>query len=385
MYDFDQNYDYNKPIPSSNDAVIKVIGVGGGGNNAVKRMKLAGVETAEFIAANTDKQDLILSGADQCIQLGEKLTRGLGAGANPEIGKAACEESRDLVAKVIEGVDLLFITCGMGGGTGTGAAPVIAQIAKEMGILTVAVVTRPFAFEGPRRMANAQKGIMELSKYVDTLVVIPNQKLLQNVPKGTKLVEAFTIADNALRQGIQGISDLIAKPGTINLDFADIKTIMQGQGLAHMGIGRGQGETKTLDAIRQAVKSPLLETTIEGATGIIMNFCGNVDDVVLDEISEAADLIREVVDPSANIIFGTSVDDSLHDEIIITVIASGFKQKPGDEGYVEVQTKQSVAPVATAPQEEAPAPAPQAEIENPNVTVERNVPPFVERLRNMRK
>ncbi len=382
MYDFDQSYDDNK-TQTERIAKIKVIGVGGGGNNAVKRMKLAGVETAEFIAANTDKQDLILSNADQCIQLGEKLTRGLGAGANPEIGKAACEESRDLVAKVIEGVDLLFITCGMGGGTGTGASPVIAQIAREMGILTVAVVTRPFAFEGPRRMANAQKGILELSKYVDTLVVIPNEKLLQNVPKGTKLIEAFTIADNALRQGIQGISDLIAKPGVINLDFADIKTIMQGQGLAHMGIGRGQGETKTLDAIRQAVKSPLLETTIEGATGIILNFCGNVDDVVLDEISEAASLIREVVDPSANIIFGTSVDDSLHDEIIITVIASGFKPKPSDEGYTAPQPQAAAS--APAPVEEKPAPAPQEEIETPNVTVDRSVPPFVERLRNMRK
>ncbi len=377
------NYD-TMTLTNSSEAVIKVIGVGGGGNNAVKRMKLAGVDTAEFVAANTDKQDLILSNADQCIQLGEKLTRGLGAGANPEIGKAACEESRDLVAKVIEGVDLLFITCGMGGGTGTGASPVIAQIAREMGILTVAVVTKPFDFEGPRRMANAQKGIAELSKYVDTLVVIPNQKLLQNVPKGTKLTEAFNIADNALRQGIQGISDLIAKPGIINLDFADIKTIMQGQGLAHMGIGHGQGEQKTLDAIRQAVRSPLLETTIEGATGIIMNFCGNAEDVILDEINEAASLIREVVDPSANIIFGTSVDDSLQDEIIITVIASGFKTQESAPAYPNAQT--ASAPVAApAPKEEEPAPAPQAEMESPNVQVERNIPPFVERLRNMRK
>lgn len=305
-------------------ANIKVMGCGGGGNNAVKRMKLAGVKSAEFIAVNTDKQDLILSNADKLVQIGEKLTKGLGAGANPEIGKKAAEESKDLIAEIIKGTDLLFITAGMGGGTGTGAAPVIAKIAKDMGILTVAVVTRPFSFEGLKRAKNAQDGIMELKKCVDTLVVIPNEKLLQVVPKGARMIDAFKVADDTLRQGIQGISDLIVNPGLINLDFADIQTIMKDQGMAHMGIGRGKGEQRTLEAVRQAVASPLLETTIEGATGIILNITGNVEELQLDEVYEAASLVKEVVDPSANIIFGTSSDDSLHDEVIITVIASGF-------------------------------------------------------------
>ncbi len=381
MYDvLTSGYDDNK-TPIGQIATIKVIGVGSSGNNVVKRMKQDGICCAsEFIAANTDKQDLLLSNADVCVLLGERLTRGFGANANPEIGRAACEESKELVREVIDGSDLLFITCGMGGGTGTGAAPVIAEIAKEMGILTVAVVTRPFQFEGPKRMANAQQGIMELKKHVDTLVVIPNEKLLHNIKKGTKMVEAFAIADEALRQGIQGITDLIRKPGIINLDFADIKTVMQGQGLAHMGIGRGYGETKTIDAIRLAVKSPLLETTIEGATGVILNFCGNVDDIIMDEISDAANLVREVVDPSANIIFGTSIDDSLQDEMVITVIASGFKAKPSDEPFATEVPKVTAVPEAPAVVEK-----PQQEIAASSIPVTRAVPVFAEKLRNMRK
>ena len=272
-------------------ARIKVIGVGGGGNNAVKRMKLAGVKSAEFIAVNTDKQDLILSNADKLVQIGEKLTKGLGAGANPEIGKKAAEESKDLIAEIVKDTDLLFITCGMGGGTGTGATPIIAQIAKEQGILTVAVVTRPFLFEGIKRAANAQAGINELKKHVDTLVVIPNEKLMQVVPKGARMIDAFKVADDTLRQGIQGISDLIVNPGMINLDFADVKAIMQDQGMAHMGIGRGKGEKRMLEAVRQAVASPLLETTIEGATGIILNITGNSDELTLEEVYEASSLV----------------------------------------------------------------------------------------------
>ena len=327
----DVMYDTDDFVPVQ-VATIKVIGVGGGGNNAVKRMKLAGVKSAEFIAVNTDKQDLALSNADKHIQIGEKLTRGLGAGANPEIGKRSAEETKDLIAEVIKGTDLLFITAGMGGGTGTGAAPVIAKIAKDMGILTVAVVTRPFSFEGLKRAKNAQLGIMELKKCVDTLVVIPNEKLMQVVPKGAKIIDAFKVADDTLRQGIQGISDLIVNPGLINLDFADISTIMKDQGMAHMGVGRGKGEKRTLEAVKQAVSSPLLETTIEGATGIILNITGNIAELQLDEVYEAAALVQEVVHPSAEIIFGTSTDDSLHDEVVITVIASGFGVEKGGNG-----------------------------------------------------
>ncbi len=329
--------EYEDYYMSIQAATIKVIGVGGGGNNAVKRMKLAGVKTAEFIAVNTDKQDLALSNADKHIQIGEKLTRGLGAGANPEIGKRSAEETKELIAEVIKGTDLLFITAGMGGGTGTGAAPVIAKIAKDMGILTVAVVTRPFSFEGLKRAKNAQLGIMELKKCVDTLVVIPNEKLMQVVPKGAKIIDAFKVADDTLRQGIQGIADLIVNPGLINLDFADISTIMKDAGMAHMGVGRGKGEKRTLEAVKQAVSSPLLETTIEGATGIILNITGNIAELQLDEVYEAAALVAEVVHPSAEIIFGTSTDDSLHDEVIITVIASGFgvdKSGKGEKTFV---------------------------------------------------
>lgn len=301
---------------------IKVIGVGGGGNNAVNSMVNSNITSAEFVAVNTDKQALLMSRAKHRIQIGEKLTRGLGAGSNPEIGFKAAEESKEVLKQMLEGTDLVFITAGMGGGTGTGAAPVIANIAREMGILTIAVVTKPFSFEGRRRMENAERGIKDLKGSVDTLVVIPNEKLLKIVPKGTML-EAFRTADDVLRQGIQGISDLIVTPSLINLDFADVKTIMKSKGLAHMGLGRGKGENRTIEAVRQAVSSPLLETTIEGATGIILNIKGGLD-LTLEEVYEAADLVKEVVDPTCNIIFGSGIDETMEDEVEITVIATGF-------------------------------------------------------------
>ena len=322
MYDYTSNkeldYETMKQICS-----IKVIGVGGGGNNAVNRMVNAGIKSCEFVAVNTDKQALLMSRANHRIQIGEKITRGLGAGADPEIGHSAAEESKVILEEMLKDTDLVFITAGMGGGTGTGAAPVIAQLAKEMGILTIAVVTKPFRFEGRRRMENAEKGIMELKACVDTLVVIPNEKLLKIVPKGTAIVEAFRTADDVLRQGIQGISDLIVTPSLINLDFADVKTIMKNRGLAHMGLGRGKGENRTIEAVRQAVSSPLLETTIEGATGIILNIKGGLD-LTLEEVYEAADLVKEVVDPTCNIIFGSGIEEDMENEVEITVIATGF-------------------------------------------------------------
>jgi len=302
---------------------IKVIGIGGGGNNAVNRMVNANINSAEFVAVNTDKQALLMSRAKHRIQIGEKLTRGLGAGADPDVGAKAADESRAVLKEMLEGTDLVFITAGMGGGTGTGAAPVVANIAKEMGILTIAVVTKPFSFEGRRRMENAERGIKELKSCVDTLVVIPNEKLLKIVPKGTAIVEAFRTADDVLRQGIQGISDLIVTPSLINLDFADVKTIMKNKGLAHMGLGRGKGENRTIEAVRQAVSSPLLETTIEGATGIILNIKGGLD-LTLEEVYEAADLVKEVVDPTCNIIFGSGIEEDMENEVEITVIATGF-------------------------------------------------------------
>lgn len=305
-------------------ANIKVIGVGGGGNNAVNRMIDANITSAQFVAINTDKQALLLSKAEHRLQIGEKLTRGLGAGADPDIGQKAAEESKASISEMLKDCDLVFITAGMGGGTGTGAAPVVAQIAKEMGILTIAVVTKPFGFEGQTRIDNCEKGLENLKKYVDTLVIIPNDKLLKLVPKGTPIIEAFMYADDVLRQGIQGISDLIVTPSLINLDFADVRTVMKNRGLAHMGIGRSKGENKTIEAVRQAVSSPLLETTIEGATGVIINVKGGLD-LALDEVYEAADLVKEVVDAKCNIIFGSGIDESLNDEVEITIIATGFQ------------------------------------------------------------
>ena len=301
---------------------ILVIGVGGGGNNAVNRMIAANIKSAKFVAVNTDKQALMMSNATQQIQIGEKLTRGLGAGADPEVGRKAAEESRAEIAEKLKDTDLVFITAGMGGGTGTGAAPVIASIAKEMGILTIAVVTKPFSFEGRTRMQNAELGIRNLSKCVDTLMVIPNDRLLQIVPKAP-VVEAFKYADDVLRQGIQGISDLIATPSLINLDFADVRTVMRNRGLAHMGIGEGKGENRALDAVRQAVASPLLETTIEGAKAVIINVTGGFD-LTMGEIDEAVKLVKEVIDPAANTIFGATIDENYNDRLLVTVIATGF-------------------------------------------------------------
>ena len=328
--------DYNNISPICK---ILVVGVGGGGNNAVNRMIAANIKSAKFIAVNTDKQALMMSNATQQIQIGEKLTRGLGAGADPEMGRKAAEESRAEIAEKLKGTDLVFITAGMGGGTGTGAAPVIASIAKEMGILTIAVVTKPFSFEGRTRMANAELGIKNLSKCVDTLMVIPNDRLLQIAPK-IPVVEAFKYADDVLRQGIQGISDLIATPSLINLDFADV---MKNRGLAHMGIGEGKGENRALDAVRQAVASPLLETTIEGAKAVIINITGGFD-LTMSEIDDAVKLVKEVIDPSANTIFGATIDENYNDRIVITVIATGFNNSEFESLEKEEQTPKTAAP-----------------------------------------
>lgn len=303
-------------------AKIKVVGVGGGGCNAVNRMINYNFKGPEFIAVNTDKQALLTSSAEIRIAIGEKLTKGLGAGSDPEVGMKAAEESKEEIVQALQDTDLVFITAGMGGGTGTGAAPVVAQIAKEMGILTVAVVTKPFAFEGNIRFKNAERGIDNLKKYVDTLVVIPNDKLRQVMPTGS-IVDCFRCADDVLRQGIQGISDLIITPSLINLDFADVRTIMKNKGFAHMGIGKAKGENKTFEAVKNAVYSPLLETEISGATGVLINVKGDVD-LPLEEIYQAVDLVKEVVDPDCNIIFGAGIDSDMDDEVEITLIATGF-------------------------------------------------------------
>ncbi len=308
-------------------ANIKVVGVGGGGNSVVNRMVDANIRGIEFIAINTDKQALSLSKASRKIQIGEKLTRGLGAGANPDIGKCSAEESKAEIAEALKGADMVFVTAGMGGGTGTGAAPVVAEVSKEMGILTVAVVTKPFPFEGKRRTLQAESGIEELKQSVDTLIVIPNEKLLQVVEKQTSIVEAFKMSDDVLRQGVQGISDLITIPGLVNLDFADVKTIMLNAGIAHIGIGRASGDHRAQEAARQAIHSPLLETSIEGAGGVLINVTGGRD-LGLLEINEAAELVQKSVDPEANIIFGAVIDESLENEIVITVIATGFSKTP---------------------------------------------------------
>lgn len=315
-------------VDSQQFAVIKVIGVGGGGSNAVNRMIEAGLKGIEFIAVNTDKQALLLSNASQKIQIGEKLTKGLGAGANPEIGQKAAEESKEVIHNSIKGADMVFITSGMGGGTGTGAAPIVAETAKELGILTVGVVTKPFSFEGRKRILQAEEGIKELKSKVDTLVIIPNDRLLQVTEKKTSIVDAFCIADDVLRQGVQGISDLIAVPGLVNLDFADVKTIMLNTGMAHMGIGCSNGENRATEAAKQAIQSPLLETSIEGAKGVLLNITGGPN-LGLFEVNEAAELVAQSADPDANIIFGAVIDEELKDEIRITVIATGFSnEKP---------------------------------------------------------
>ncbi len=306
-------------------ATIKVIGVGGAGNNAVNRMIDAGIKGVDFIAVNTDRQALQTSKASTKIQIGEKITRGLGAGANPDIGAQSAEESKAEIAEVLRGADMVFVTAGMGGGTGTGAAPIVAYTAKEMGILTIGVVSKPFTFEGKKRLSQAERGIESLKGKVDTLVVIPNDKLLQIIDRKTSIIEAFKMADDVLRQGVQGISDLIAIPGLVNLDFADVKTIMLNQGMAHMGVGSASGENRAEDAAKEAIQSPLLETSIEGAKGVIINITGG-EDLGLHEVNTAAELVQRSVDPEANIIFGTVTDPSMSDEIQITVIATGFEK-----------------------------------------------------------
>lgn len=349
MLEFDTNMDQL--------ATIKVIGVGGGGNNAVNRMIDHGVEGVEFIAVNTDAQALNLSKAEIKLQIGDKLTRGLGAGANPEIGKKAAEESREQIEEVLQGADMVFVTAGKGGGTGTGAAPVIAQIAKDLGALTVGVVTRPFSFEGIRRRKQANTGIESLKNSVDTLIVIPNDRLLEIVDKNTPMLEAFREADNVLRQGVQGISDLIAKPGLINVDFADVKTIMFDKGSALMGIGVATGENRAVEAAKKAISSPLLETSIDGAQGILMNISGGPS-LSLFEVQEAADLVTYAADEEVNVIFGNVINENLKEEVVVTVIATGFdesKLEPKQGGQRQVpQQKQPAQPTQEMEKQQRP-------------------------------
>ena len=337
-------------------AVIKVVGVGGGGTNAVNRMIEEGIRGVEFVAINTDAQALAISDADIKVHIGTDLTRGLGAGANPEVGRKAADESRDDIAEALAGADMVFITCGEGGGTGTGAAPIVADIAmNEVGALTVAVVTKPFTFEGRKRKKSAEEGIKTLSDCVDTMIVIPNDKLLDIAEKKTTMLEAFAIADGVLSQGTQGITDLITVPGIINLDFADVKTIMKQAGTAMMGIGTSSGDTRAVDAAQQAISSPLLESSIDGATRVLLSIAGSKD-LGIQEISDAADVVANAVDPEANIIFGTVVDESLGDQVRITVIATGFSDSNvnrQDELFA-AQQSQSKASVVE-PQRTAPA------------------------------
>ena len=384
---FDENITNEEVDASTPICKIKVIGVGGGGNNAVNRMIYAGITSASFVAINTDKQALLMSKAESRLQIGEQLTRGLGAGADPEVGRKAAEESKELIQEILKDTDLVFVTAGMGGGTGTGAAPVVANIAKEMGILTIAVVTKPFRFEGKKRMENAENGIKELKNVVDTLVVIPNDKLLTIVPKNTPIIDAFKTADDVLRQGIQGISDLIVTSSLINLDFADVKAIMKNKGLAHMGLGRGKGENRTIEAVRQAVSSPLLETTIEGATGIILNIKGSPN-LTLDEVYESADLVKEVVDPSCNIIFGSGIDPKMDDEVEITVIATGFSGGTATDEMKQEVKRNIVTHVETETENEPSETnealdMPKQDIPSSRVDVSDNdIPAFIKKLKN---
>ena len=325
-------------------AKIKVLGVGGGGNNAVNRMIDAGIESAEFVAINTDIQALTLSKAPKKIQIGAKVTGGLGAGAQPEIGMKAAEESLPELRKELEGVDLLFIAAGMGGGTGTGAAPVIAKLARDLDILTIAVVTKPFPFEHQKRMANAIDGINKLRNYVDTLLVVPNAKLLEVLPPRTSVVESFKRADDVLCQAVQSLSNLIAVPSLINLDFADVRTTMRRKGLAHIGLGVGEGEAKMMDAVRAAIQSPLLATTIAGATDVIINVAGG-DDLAIDEVDEAVSRVKDVISPTGNVIFGVAYDKELTNTAVVTLIATGFDD-----------TQQDLAEGEPAPMREHEAP-----------------------------
>ena len=334
-------------------AVIKVIGVGGGGCNAVNRMVEAGLKGVDFIAVNTDRQALNRCLAETKVQIGEKLTRGLGAGANPEVGQRAAEETLDEITALMDGADMIFVTAGMGGGTGTGAAPIIAKAARDMGILTVGVVTKPFTFEGAKRRKQAELGIGFLKRYVDSLVVVPNDRLLQNCEKNTSMIDAFRMADDVLRQGVQGISDLISDFALINVDFADVKSVMTDRGIAHMGTGRGKGENRAKDAVKSAIESPLLETSIAGAKAILLYVAGGYVLGML-EVSEIASMIEEQADRDCILIFGAAVSEEMVDEVAITVIATGFDEGL-DERQVEekpavtvgLEAKETVAPVET--------------------------------------
>lgn len=356
----------NRIVPS-NVAKIKVIGVGGGGCNAVNRMIASGVTGIEFWAINTDAQALAHSSAPQRLQIGTKLTRGLGAGGNPAIGQKAAEESRDEIAQALEGTDLVFITAGMGGGTGTGAAPIVAEIAKEIGCLTVGVVTRPFTFEGRRRTNQADEGVGGLQSRVDTLIIIPNNQLLQVIPAETPLQEAFRVADDVLRQGVQGISDIITIPGLVNVDFADVRAVMADAGSALMGIGIGSGKSRAKEGAIAAISSPLLESSIEGAKGVVFNITGG-QDLTLHEVNAAAEIIYEVVDPNANIIFGAVIDEKMQGEVRITVIATGFS---GESSSRPTNNKVVI---------NTPAPNPSPTPEPPKPTG-LDIPEFLQRRR----
>ena len=329
MFDFDEN-------TLDQFAKIKVIGIGGGGSNAVNRMIESGLEGVEFIAVNTDSQALLMSKSPKRMQIGEKLTRGLGAGARPDIGERAAQESRNDILEALRGSDMVFITAGMGGGTGTGAAPVVAECAREVNALTVAVVTRPFAFEGPKRRKNADMGIEKLKKNVDAIITIPNDRLLQVVDKKTPMTKAFVIADDILRQGVKGISDLIAVPGIINLDFADVQSIMNNAGAALMGVGEASGDNAAVEAVKKAIASPLLETSIDSARGILLNFMGAQDNLPMMEITEASTTIQEAAHPDANIIWGVSIDETLGDTIIVTIIATRFGEEEETPAQKEI-------------------------------------------------
>ena len=365
-------YDDSNITMMDGTATIKVIGVGGAGNNAVNRMIEAGIKGVDFIAVNTDRQALQKSKASAKIQIGEKITRGLGAGANPDIGAQSAEENKSEIAETLRGADMVFVTAGMGGGTGTGAAPIVASTAKEMGILTIGVVTKPFTFEGKKRLSQAERGIESLKGKVDSLVVIPNDKLLQIIDRKTSINEAFRMADDILRQGVQGISDLIAVTGTVNLDFADVKTIMLNTGMAHMGIGRASGENRAEDAAKQAVQSPLLETSIEGARGVIINITGG-EDLGLHEVNTAAELVQRSVDPEANIIFGTVTDPDMKDEIQITVIATGF-EKP------EARTASTVDSFINKPWEKKTSSIPASDVNSSQGDLD--IPAFLRKNKN---
>ncbi|ANE47376.1 cell division protein FtsZ [Paenibacillus swuensis] len=367
-------------------AQIKVIGVGGGGSNAVNRMIENGVKGVEFITVNTDAQALHLAKSEHKLQLGDKLTRGLGAGANPEVGKKAAEESKDNIMNTLRGADMVFVTAGMGGGTGTGAAPVIAEIAKECGALTVGVVTRPFTFEGRKRASQAEQGIEALKEKVDTLIVIPNDRLLEIVDKKTPMLEAFREADNVLRQAVQGISDLIAVPGLINLDFADVKTIMTERGSALMGIGQANGENRAAEAAKKAIMSPLLETSIDGARGVIMNITGGAN-LSLYEVNEAAEIVISASDPDVNMIFGAIIDDNMKEDIKVTVIATGFEHKPYTSIHRKPNVVQGSQQQPQAENEEArtavPGAKPSYNSSNPSISQDQlDIPTFLRNRRN---